>query len=71
MSKYTFIKELRKEIKYLNEQIDRRIIKGYSYKDLSRRHKNLVDKLNSITKYSSSSYGFLGRLNHIVSTLVF
>lgn len=71
MSKHTFVKELRKEIAKLNEEIDRRIIQGRSYKALGERHKILVRKLNTVTRYPSSSYSFLGRLNHIVSTLAF
>ena len=71
MSKHTFVKELRKEIAHLNEEIDRQIIRGRSYKSLAERHKVLVRKLSTVTRYPSSSYGFLGRLNYIVSTLVF
>jgi hypothetical protein len=71
MSKHTFIKELRKELNRVNEEIDMRIIKGYSYRTLAKRHKYLVDKLNSVTRYSSSSYGFLGRLNRVVATFMF
>ncbi len=48
MSKYTLKKEIHREIKNINALIDMRIIKGISYKDLSRRHKFLISQLNSL-----------------------
>ncbi len=48
MNKYTLKKEIMKEIKNINTLIDMRIIKGISYKDLSRRHKFLISELNSL-----------------------
>jgi hypothetical protein len=71
VNKNTFIKELRKEINKLNQEIDRRIVRGISYKTLSRKHKVLVAQLNSATRYPSSSYGFFDRLNRVVSTFMF
>lgn len=70
-NKNIFVKELRREINKLNQEIDRRIIRGISYKNLSRRHKILVSKLNSATSYPSSSYGFFDKLNRVVSTFMF
>lgn len=48
MNKNTLKKEIHKEIKNINRLIDMRIIKGLSYKDLSRRHKFLISQLKSL-----------------------
>lgn len=48
MSKNTLKKEILKEIKNINALIDMRIIKGISYKDLSRRHRFLMSELGSL-----------------------
>ena len=45
MSKYQIARELRREIKKINEKIDLRIIQGLSYREESRRHKFLVSQL--------------------------
>ena len=52
MSKHQALRAIKNEIKRLNQEIDIRIIKGLSYKDLSKRHKLLMSQLNSITSHS-------------------
>ncbi len=58
MSKFTLKREILKEIKNINTLIDMRIIKGISYKDLSRRHRFLMSELNSLRskRHSYVSY---------------
>ena len=70
-NKNIFIKELRKEINILNQEIDKRIIRGLSYRNLSKRHRYLITRLNQATSYPSSSYGFFDRINRMVSTFMF
>jgi hypothetical protein len=45
MSKHQIVRELRREIKKINEQIDMHIIQGLSYREEARRHKFLVSQL--------------------------
>ena len=84
MSKNTLKKEIHKEIKNINTLIDMRIIKGLSYKDLSRRHKFLISQLNSLAlkqavkvrvpiKMQSNGLvnGFVGMLGRYASTFIF
>lgn len=60
MSKHQALRVIKSEIKKLNQEIDIRIIKGLSYKDLSKRHKLLMSQLNNMTSHSwfSRSFGF-------------
>ena len=71
MRKYKFVKNLRREISRVNEEIDKRIIRGYSYKELAKKHKVLISKLNSANRFPSSSFSFLNTFNRVVSTLMF
>lgn len=84
MSKNTLKREIHKEIKNINTLIDMRIIKGFPYKDLSRRHKFLISQLNSLAlkqtvkvkvpiKIQSSKpvSGFIGMLGRYASTFIF
>lgn len=45
MSKHQFVSSVRREIDELNTAIDRRIVRGREYRDLSRRHKELTRTL--------------------------
>ncbi|MEK7213739.1 MAG: hypothetical protein AAB637_01310 [Patescibacteria group bacterium] len=84
MSKNTLKKEIHKEIKNINTLIDMRIIKGLSYKDLSRRHKFLISQLNSLalkqtmkvrvpikTQSNGPIGGFIEILGRYASTFIF
>lgn len=84
MSKNKLKREIHKEIKNINTLIDMRIIKGFSYKDLSRRHKFLISQLNSlalkqdmqvkapaIKVKNEFSLGFLGMLGRYASAFLF
>jgi hypothetical protein len=42
MSKHTLDKEIQKELRKLNDRIDRKIIKGQSFRVEARRHKELL-----------------------------
>lgn len=57
MSRNKTIKAIRSEIEKLNKEIDLRIIKGLSYKDLSRRHKFLHSQLENINEFKRSWFG--------------
>lgn len=60
MSKTFLKRELKKEIKTLNLEIDRRIVRGLSYKYLSLRHKTLTRQLHSLQS-SRGLFRFIGR----------
>jgi len=49
----TFMFSIRKEIKKLNERIDRKIIKGESYDREAQRHKDLVLQLRKLESEAS------------------
>jgi hypothetical protein len=51
-------KTLLKELDVLNEVIDRKIIKGLSYKKESIRHKFILRTLKNIKETSKKSFGF-------------
>jgi hypothetical protein len=42
MSKRTLEKEIKKELQKLNDTIDRKIVRGVSFRDEARRHRNLL-----------------------------
>ena len=50
MNKKTVFKEINKEIKKLNDSIDRKILKGRSYKKEARRHRELLVVMRSISR---------------------
>ena len=56
MSKYNLEKTLREELDILNDQIDRKIIKGLSYVREARRHKFISSHLSEIKKSQRSSW---------------
>lgn len=55
MSTYTLMRKLQKDIEKLNEEIDVRIIKGLSYKSLSKRHKMMMERLHSLRRVATPS----------------
>ncbi len=54
MSKYQFVSSIRREIDELNAAIDRRIVRGRTYRDLARRHKELTRTLRTLERKSGS-----------------
>ncbi len=48
MSKNTLTKEIIRELEKLNDTIDRKIIKGLSYKTEAKRHRELTETLHRI-----------------------
>jgi len=48
MSKTTLNKEIVKELKRLNDKIDRKIIKGVPFRAEARRHRELLATLRSL-----------------------
>ena len=50
MSSNTFKKAIERELQKLNEEIDNKIVKGISYVKESRRHKTLLNQLNSFNR---------------------
>jgi uncharacterized protein (DUF1810 family) len=68
MRTYILIKRLEGEIARLNEEIDARIVRGLSYKTLSRRHKSLVEELRTVRRRSTSDV--FGRLTRYASVFL-
>jgi hypothetical protein len=50
MKRYIAIRRLESEIAKVNEEIDARILRGVSYRTLSRKHKLLLAELRSIKR---------------------
>ena len=48
MSKHQIVRELRREIRKINQIIDLRIIQGLPYREEARRHKFLMSQLARI-----------------------
>ena len=71
MSKQNLEKEVRKELEALNDQIDRKIIKGMSYAREARRHKFLLGSLSRMRRSQSVRSGWLTRSLGLVSTFIF
>jgi hypothetical protein len=53
MKRYILIRRIESEIAKLNEEIDVRIMKGISYKNLSLRHKILMTQLRAVKRSPS------------------
>lgn len=56
MSKQNLEKTLREELDILNDQIDRKIIRGLSYAREARRHKFILSRINELRKAQHSSW---------------
>ncbi len=56
MSRTDLIKTMEHELFKLNQEIDLKIIKGFSYKHESKRHKFLSKQLVSLMSVSQSSW---------------
>ncbi len=48
MSKYTLGREIQKELRRLNDQIDRKIVRGLPFTAEARRHRELLATLHRI-----------------------
>jgi hypothetical protein len=57
MTQEYFTKSAEREIKKLNEEIDRKIISGLSYKNEAKRHKFLLSKIGNSTHIQSYLFG--------------
>ena len=68
MSKETMVREIKNEIEYLNQEVDLKIIRGYSYKRESRRHKFLLSQLSTLN--GSQTHNWLGKTMRLVSTFI-
>lgn len=53
MKRYILIRRIENEIAKLNEEIDMRIMKGISYRNLSLRHKVLMTQLRAVKRSPS------------------
>ncbi|MEI6041951.1 MAG: hypothetical protein WCQ00_00035 [bacterium] len=58
MSKMTMMFEIRREVKSLNNAIDKKIIRNQSYEKESRRHRHLVSQLRKIEGEASMARTF-------------
>ncbi len=56
MSKYNLEKALRRELEILNEQIDRKIMRGVSYSAESKRHKYVLMSLANLRRSQVSNW---------------
>lgn len=54
----TMMYEIRKEIKALNDAIDKKILRGQNYERESRRHRYLVNQLRRIESEASMARTF-------------
>ena len=71
MSKQNLEKELRSELEALNDQIDRKIIKGLSYVREARRHKFLLGSLARLRRSATTHSSWFIRSFSLVSTFLF
>ena len=71
MSKQNLEKELRHELEALNDQIDRKIIKGLSYVREANRHKFLLSSLARLRRSAHSRSSWFTRSFSLVSTFIF
>lgn len=71
MSKYRFVREIKRELKDLNMEIDTLIIKGRSYRHLARRHKFLANELRALNSRSIVMPGLMRKIGGFVSTFMF
>lgn len=53
MSSNTFKKAIERELQRLNEEIDKKIVKGLSYMNESKRHKALLRQLDSFKNHNN------------------
>jgi hypothetical protein len=58
MSKMTMMFEIRREIRSLNDAIDKKILRNQSYERESRRHRYLVSQLRRIESEASMARTF-------------
>ena len=56
MSKYNLEKALKKELRVLNEIIDKKIVLGLSYSREAKRHKFILSNLLKIRRQSQYSW---------------
>ncbi len=66
MSKYNLEKSLRKELSQLNDIIDEKILRGYSYAREAKRHKFILSRIQEIKRKSKSGTNWLSRTLSIV-----
>ena len=59
MSKQNLEKILKQELEILNDEIDRKIIRGLSYSKESRRHRFIMKRLGDIRARGNSKFGWL------------
>ena len=58
MSKMTIMFKIRRELKDLNDSIDRKILRNQSYERESRRHRYLVNQLRRLESEASMARTF-------------
>lgn len=54
MSTHKYIKYISKELKKLNDVIDFKIMHGLSYREETRKHKDLFKQINALRKQKTS-----------------
>ena len=68
MSKFKLARNIKREIKKLNNDIDMKIIKGLPYRAEARRHKFLISQFYTFEKISQES--FFRRTLHVLASFV-
>jgi hypothetical protein len=58
MSKQNLERVLRKELELLNDEIDRKIIRGLSYAKEARRHKFILNRISDVRRAQTGSGWF-------------
>lgn len=70
MNKGDLITTIQEELQSLNREIDYKIIKGFSYKEESKRHRFLTRQLMALTQTYQQTNWFI-RASSLVSTFMF
>jgi len=60
MSQHQYVKHINKELRRINEIIDFKILHGLSYREETRKHKELLNQMNmfKVKKPSFSLFNF-------------
>lgn len=69
MSRRDLIRTIYDEIQALNQEIDIKIIRGYPYRQESKRHKFLTAQLNSLM--SEQSRPWYQKASQVIATFMF
>jgi hypothetical protein len=69
MSRRDLIHTIYNEIQALNQEIDMKIIRGYPYRQESKRHKFLTAQLNSLAREQQRTW--FQKASQVIATFMF